>query len=101
MAIEKSYLTTFGVIVDKAYYKVQTITPWDRENSALTYRVNVWVWTNDYQREKNPDTPLATNIYFNFDCDQNLSRDEDTLTKQAYENLKVLTDSFKNDGTDV
>ncbi len=104
MAIKKSYLTTNGIIVDEAYYKVHQVIPWDVENSENTYQANVWIWTNEYQRSKNPDTPLAQN-YMTFEADPStfdakVSDDENKI-KQAYSKLKVLTDSFKNDGTDV
>ena len=105
MAIKKSYLTTNGIIVDEAYYKVHQLIPWDTENSENTYQAQVWVWANEYQRTKNPDNPLASNIYYTFDADTSsfdakISNEENRI-KQAYNKLKNLTDSFKNDGTDV
>ena len=105
MAIKKSYLTTNGIIVDKAYYKVHQLTPWDIENSENTYQAQVWVWANEYQRQKNPDNPLASNIYYKFEPDTSAFdakiSDEENRIKQAYSKLKNLTDSFKNDGSDV
>jgi len=105
MAIKKSYLTTAGIIVDEAYYKVHQLIPYDVEVSENTYQVNVWVWANEYQRSKHPDNPLASNIYYKFEVDSSafdakISENENRI-KQAYSKLKVLTDSFKNDSTDV
>ena len=104
MAIEKSFLTTNGIIIDTAYYKVHQLIPWDTENSENTYQANVWIWTNEYQRSKNPDTPLAQN-YMIFEADPSTFdakfSDDENKIKQAYSKLKVLTDSFKNDSTDV
>jgi hypothetical protein len=105
MAIKKSYLTTNGIIVDEAYYKVHNLIPWDTENSENTYQANIWVWANEYQRNKNPDNPLTSIIFYTFEVDTSAFdakiSDEENRIKQAYNKLKNLTDSFKNDGTDV
>ena len=100
MAIEKSFLTTNGIIVDTAYYKVYEI----EHLSENLYKALVRIYTNKYQRQSHPDIPLAQN-YMKFEVDPStfdakLSDDENQI-KQAYSKLKVLTDSFKNDGTDV
>ena len=85
--------------------KVHNLIPWDTENSEITYQTQVWVLSNVYQRQKNPDNPLASNIYYTFEADTSSFdakiSDEENRIKQAYTKLKNLTDSFKNDGTDV
>jgi len=100
MAIEKSFLATQGWIVDQAYYKVYDLSPL-QENM---YQANVWVYTNEYERQTHPDNPLAKNIMkFEVDSstfDAKFSENENRI-KQAYSKLKNLTDSFKNDSTDV
>ena len=100
MAIEKSFLTTGGVIIDEAYYKIYDLS----HLGENTYQANVWVYTNEYQRQKTSDNPLAKNtMKFEVDpstFDAKISENENRI-KQAYSKLKVLTDSFKNDGTDV
>jgi hypothetical protein len=105
MAIKKSYLTSAGIIVDEAYYKVHQLLPWDTENSENTYQANVWVWATEYQRQTHPDIPLASNIYYKFDIDSSAFdvkvSDEENRIKQAYSKLKNLTDSFKNNSSDV
>ena len=100
MAIEKSFLATQGWIVDTAYYKIYDLSHL-HENM---YQANVWVYTNEYERQHRPDTPLAKNtMKFEVDpsaFDAKISENENRI-KQAYSKLKVLTDSFKNDSTDV
>ena len=100
MAIEKSFLATQGWIVDKAYYKVHDVIPLTNE----LYQANVWIYTNEYERQKHPNIPLAQNM-MKFDVDPSTFdaeiSDNENQIKQAYSKLKVLTDSFKNDGTDV
>ena len=58
----------------------------------------------EYQRQKTSDNPLAKNtMKFEVDpstFDAKISENENRI-KQAYSKLKVLTDSFKNDSTDV
>ncbi len=100
MAIKKSFLATSGIIIDEAYYKVYEIG----HLSENLYKAVVQIYTNEYQRQTHPDLPLAQN-YMTFEVDPStfdtkLSDDENQI-KQAYNKLKNLTDSFKNDGTDV
>ena len=100
MAIKKSFLATSGIIIDEAYYKVYEI----EHLSENLYKAVVQIYTNEYQRQTHPDLPLAQN-YMTFEVDPStfdakLSDDENQI-KQAYNKLKNLTDSFKNDGTDV
>ena len=100
MAIKKSFLATSGIRIDEAYYKVYDI----EHLSENVYKALVRIYTNEYQRQTQPDLPLAQN-YMTFEADPSafdakLSDDENQI-KQAYNKLKNLTDSFKNDGTDV
>ena len=100
MAIEKSFLATQGWIVDTAYYKIYDLSHL-HENM---YEASVRIYTNEYQRQTHPDLPLAQNLMkFEVDpstFDAEISENENRI-KQAYGKLKNLTDSFKNDGTDV
>ena len=100
MAIEKSFLATQGWFVEKAYYKVHGVI-------SLTgdiYQANVWVYTSEYERQRHPDIPLAQNL-MKFEADTSTFdakiSDNENRIKQAYNKLKNLTDSFKNDSTDV
>ena len=100
MAIKKSFLATSGIIIDEAYYKVYDI----EHLSENVYKALVRIYTNEYQRQTQPDLPLAQNLMkFEVDSsifDAEISENENRI-KQAYSKLKVLTDSFKNDSTDV
>ena len=100
MAIKKSFLATSGIIIDEAYYKVYDI----EYVSENVYKALVRIYTNEYQRQTHPDLPLAQNLMkFEVDpstFDAKISENENRI-KQAYSKLKVLTDSFKNDSTDV
>ena len=98
MAIKKSFLTTSGILIDEAYYKVSDI----EHSSNNTYKAIVRIYTNEYQRHAHPEQPLAENRMM-FEVDPSMfevSPDENKI-KQAYIKLKSLTDSFKNDSIDV
>ena len=100
MAIKKSFLATSGISISDAYYKVYDI----EHLSENLYSASVRIYTNEYQRQTHPELPLAQNLMkFEVDpstFDAEISENENKI-KQAYSKLKVLTDSFKNDGTDV
>ena len=102
MAIEKSFFPTqpnLGII-DRAYYKVHDVIPL----TDNMYLANVWVCINEYERQNNPDIPFAQNrMKFEIDPSafiEGISENENQI-KQSYNKLKNLTDSFKNDSTDV
>lgn len=100
VAIEKSYLTTFGYKLDKAYYKIQEVVP----ISGNTHQANVWVFKDKSARTEDPNTPYQKNR-MKFEVDSSTFEsgisDNENKIKQAYTKLKTLTESFVNDSTDV
>ena len=100
VAIEKSYLTTFGYKLDKAYYKIQEVVP----ISGNTHQANVWVFKDKSARIEDPNTPYQKNK-MKFEVDSSTFEsgisDNENKIKQAYAKLKTLTESFVNDSTDV
>ena len=100
VAIEKSYLTTFGYTLDNAYYKVHEVVP----ISGNTHQANVWVFKDKKSRTEDPSTPYQKNR-MKFEVDTSTFEsgisDNENKVKQAYAKLKILTDSFVNDSTDV
>jgi len=105
VAIEKSYLSTFGWEVDDAYYKIRK--DYTKHDIADDSNKN-YVFTFDVFRNKNArDTGLSalmTNI-FTIEIDEsafnNAESKENNYLSCAYEYLKNLTTSFKTEGTDV
>ena len=91
MAIKKSFLATSGIRIDEAYYKVYDI----EHLSENVYKALVRIYTNEYQRQTQPDLPLAQN-YMTFEADPSafdakLSDDENQI-KQAYNKLSLKED---------
>ena len=109
MAIEKNYLSTYGWEVPDAYYKLDDSyhkLPLDQtpKNDDDSYK-NYWVFTvNVYRNKASRDLsqdPLAQNV-MKIEVPGNVATDDANAMKtECYNKLKVLTNSFKNDGTDV
>lgn len=109
MAIRKNYLSTFGWEVNDAYYKVDDDyhklpldqTPKDKKGKHKNY----WVFTVNVFRNEDARTlgavPLAQNV-MKVEVPNDVATDDANAMKtECYNQLKVLTNSFKNDGTDV
>ena len=105
MAIEKSYLSTYGWEVDDAHYKVRDdYFKLSEDASDKRYQYCFEVFRNKEARDRG-DTPLSANFRMILEIDKstfdnNMTDDENFKTKM-YEHLKNFTNSFKNDGLDV
>ena len=105
MAIEKSYLSTFGWEVDDAYYKIRKdYTKHDiADDSNKNYVFTFEVFRNKNARESGL-AALMTNTFI-IEIDEsafdNAESKENNYLSCAYEYLKNLTTSFKTEGTDV
>lgn len=105
MAIEKSYLSTFGWEVDDAYYKIRKdYTKQDAlDDSNKNYVFNFEVFRNKNARDNGLDSLMKNTFTIEIDestFDNTKSKDDNYMSC-AYEYLKNLTNSFKTEGMDV
>ncbi len=109
VAIRKNYLSTYGWEVDDAYYKVDDDyhklpddqTPKNDDGTLKNYWVfTVNVFRNEAARTLN-NHPLAQNVMKIEVPDDVATDDLNAMKTECYNQLKVLTNSFINDGADV
>jgi len=105
VAIEKSYLSTYGWEVDDAYYKVRDdYFKLSEDASDKRYQYCFEVFRNKEARDRG-DKPLSANFKMVTEIDTSLFDNKlsetDNIKTQLYEHLKNFTNSFKTEGKDV
>lgn len=109
VAIKKNYLSTYGWEVDDAYYKVNDDyhkLPDDQtpKNDDGTLK-NYWVFTVSVFRNESARSlsqpPLAENVMKIEVADSVDTTNLNDMKTACYDQLKVLTSSFINEGEDV
>jgi len=99
VAIEKSYFSQYGWEVPSAYYKVQSWLP-IKHMGERWYEFKVEVF-KDEQSRTDGMPPIGTNR-MKIDVEDSVDvTDENEMKTICYNELKVLTKSFRNDGVDV